>query len=276
MPKFWRRFLLWFLAAFVTLSAVIYQRKTGPTNPKWLQFKIEGEAFQLRVPRSLDVDKPTIKVKENPASGEYKVSLLWRRHTTHDSLERAEAYFSDGYYHIDIPAQPPAGKIEYSLVVEKEGAQLAPIITEPVVLRFKGSVKGSILVPHIILMFIAMFFSNVTALSQLLKLNWGRLYAFITITTLLVGGVILGPMVQKAAFGVYWSGWPLGGDLTDNKTLIAFLFWLGAFIFGRKKYGRYLYLLAAVVMLTVYTIPHSTFGSNYDYDSEEVVTGRGQ
>ena len=54
-------------------------------------------------------------------------------------------------------------------------------------------------------------------------------------TTLMVfaGGLILGPIVQKYAFGAYWTGWPLGNDLTDTKTMGAMLFWLVPLWFGR-------------------------------------------
>lgn len=274
MSNFWRKFLLWFFAVIITLSAVVYQRITGPTNPKRISFIIEGESFNLRIPRSLEIEEPVVKIKESPPTGAYKLSLLWRRYLTNDSFEKVECSYSDGYYQVELPPQPPAGKIEYSLIVESKENPVAPIITEPVVLRFKGGVASSLLIPHIILMFLAMFFSNVAGLTTPLKVNWGRFYAFVTLITLFIGGLVLGPLVQKAAFGDYWTGWPVGGDLTDTKTLFAFLVWLFAFSFGRKKWGRYLYIVAAVVMLLVYTIPHSSLGSSYDYDKGEVVTGK--
>ena len=40
-----------------------------------------------------------------------------------------------------------------------------------------------------------------------------------------IGGMILGPIVQKYAFGEYWTGFPYGGDFTDNKMLIMWLAW---------------------------------------------------
>jgi hypothetical protein len=42
--------------------------------------------------------------------------------------------------------------------------------------------------------------------------------------------MILGPVVQKFAFGEYWTGFPFGTDLTDNKTLIAFIGWIIALV----------------------------------------------
>ncbi len=43
-----------------------------------------------------------------------------------------------------------------------------------------------------------------------------------------VGGLILGPVVQKHAFGAFWTGIPFGYDLTDNKTLLMWMVWLVA------------------------------------------------
>jgi cbb3-type cytochrome oxidase subunit 1 len=76
-----------------------------------------------------------------------------------------------------------------------------------------------------------------------------------------IGGFILGPLVQKLSFGVFWTGFPLGLDLTDNKTLIAFIGWLAALIAGwRGKPARGWVLGASILMLVVYFIPHSLLG----------------
>lgn len=85
-----------------------------------------------------------------------------------------------------------------------------------------------------------------------------------------IGGMILGPLVQKAAFGEYWVGFPWGIDLTDNKTLIMWLAWLAACLVlrlrPRQKFaGRIAVAAAAVVMTAVYLIPHSLRGSELDY-----------
>jgi hypothetical protein len=90
-----------------------------------------------------------------------------------------------------------------------------------------------------------------------------------TLGTLFVGGLLLGPIVQKYAFDAYWTGWPVGKDLTDNKTAAAFLIWLvAAFgILGRRRKTSWA-LVAAVAMLVIYLIPHSLLGSELDYNAE--------
>jgi asparagine N-glycosylation enzyme membrane subunit Stt3 len=100
-----------------------------------------------------------------------------------------------------------------------------------------------------------------------------------------VGGLVLGPFVQKYAFGAFWTGFPWGYDLTDNKTLIMWLVWAAAcVVLWRSRRGRaeasadglepgpsgsarVSLVLAALVMVGVYLIPHSFKGSQLDYGS---------
>jgi len=63
----------------------------------------------------------------------------------------------------------------------------------------------------------------------------------------------LGPLVQLNAFGDLWTGWPFGGDWTDNKTLFAFIFWvIAAFswgsstVFGKRVVGRVNFRVATI------------------------------
>ena len=68
-----------------------------------------------------------------------------------------------------------------------------------------------------------------------------------------------------------WTGFPLGYDLTDNKTLIMWLAWIAAMaaiVIWKKKSeltSRLLVIAACVVMVWVYLIPHSMRGSELDY-----------
>ena len=90
---------------------------------------------------------------------------------------------------------------------------------------------------------------------------------------LAAGGMILGPIVQKYAFGELWTGIPFGWDLTDNKTLIAVAAWILAVIMNRKREKPGYTIAAAVILLLVYSIPHSLFGSELDYVSGTVGQG---
>ncbi len=85
---------------------------------------------------------------------------------------------------------------------------------------------------------------------------------------LLLGGMILGPVVQKYAFGEFWTGFPYGTDLTDNKTLIAFIGWIIALIaVFRSQKPKWYILIAAIIMFIIFIIPHSLLGSELDYST---------
>ena len=90
----------------------------------------------------------------------------------------------------------------------------------------------------------------------------------------MIGGLLLGPLVQKFAFDAYWTGWPFGHDLTDNKTLVAFLAWLPATVLALTRRRIGLAVAAGwIVMMGVFLIPHSYRGSEMDWSAGEIKTG---
>ena len=114
-----------------------------------------------------------------------------------------------------------------------------------------------------------MLFAMRTGIEALRPKSNPRKLALWTTGFLIAGGMILGPLVQKFAFGKFWTGFPLGSDLTDNKTLIAVIAWIVAIIAGRGgKPARGWVLAAVIILLAVYFIPHSLFGSELDYSKE--------
>jgi len=286
-----RSWLLWLLAVVITLLAVFYQRSTGPTHPKKIQVTLSGNTYTLSFPRSLITDispeqakgdwknlgkfsvlKIRIKAKDEALTGlkETPVNLYYKRLRSSGDWQKVEGFVEkDGRIKFTLPAQPPAGKIAYYLeisgvVLEKE---------EPIVARFRSDVPAWALIPHILFMFAVMLFSTLCGLLAIWNdIRWKK-YAWFSLGFLFVGGFILGPIVQKFAFGAYWTGWPLGQDLTDTKTLIAAAFWIIALIFSGKKAGRFLAILAAIALLAVYSIPHSTAGSDFNYETGQVETG---
>jgi hypothetical protein len=163
--------------------------------------------------------------------------------------------------------------LEYYLLLEHSGRVFREPYGEQIVIRFRGDVPAHIIIPHASLMFISMLLSNLTLLLALFNFRPYRIYGWITTIILFAGGLILGPLVQKYAFGQFWTGFPLGFDLTDNKTLIAFIFWLIAILGNMKKDRRYLTVLAGLVMLVIFSIPHSLRGSELDPESGAIKTG---
>lgn len=267
-----RNILYWILTILITLTAVIYQWMTGPTNPKRVKFELSGKEYTTKLPRSLET-KGNMEVVISSSADNMMVTLFYRRYPGNDTIQSITATKKGDTYSILLPAQPPAGKIAYFVEIN-DGTDSATLgLEKNIIMRFKNPVPAWVLIPHIFLMFIAMLLSTYVGIIAFTKSGKVNKYAILVIITLGIGGLILGPMVQKFAFDAFWTGWPFGGDLTDNKTLVAFALWLIAWLKNRQKGKRWWYILAAAIMLLVYSIPHSTAGSEYNQEKGKVVTG---
>jgi hypothetical protein len=271
-----KKILLWFFAFLITVAAATYQRHTGPTYPKKANIKLNGHEYDLELVRSLSLDRPA-EVKLNITDPSVKARLFYKIFKSTGEYQVSEFSYRnephrEGFY-AEVPKQPAAGKIQYYIELTDSERTQTLFREEPVVIRFKGGVPAWILVPHILIMFIAMLFSNLAGLMSIVKYPQYKKYGIWTLVLLLVGGMILGPVVQYYAFGELWTGIPFGWDLTDNKTLIAVVFWVFAILMNRKKDRPVYIALAALVLLLVYSIPHSLFGSELDYASGEVIQG---
>jgi len=270
------KFILWFLAFLITISAAIYQRMTGPTYPKRLNVTVNNAVHQLKLVRSLSLEEKS-EVRLNLNDSSLKAKLFFKRYKSD-----GEYYVSDftcradpkhGGFFAEVPQQPVAGKLEYYIEISDLTGSHTYLKENPVVIRFKGNVPAFILVPHILLMFVAMLFSTLAGLMAVIKFPMYKKYALWTLLLFIAGGMVLGPLVQFFAFGNFWTGIPFGWDLTDNKTLIALIFWIIA-VYMNKKSDRPVYtILASIMLLLVFSIPHSLFGSELNYSSGHITNG---
>jgi len=261
--------LLWVLATIITLSSVVYQRATGPTYPVKGELDLNGSVISYFLPRSQNTGENAVIQIKSEASDVAGV-LKWKRFKSHDNWQLEPLIAQDGVMEASLPSQPPAGKIIYEVHLIGVDAKLLNVTEEPVIIRFKGAVPAAILIPHILFMFSAMFMATRTGMASYVESPFTLRYTFLTGLFLLLGGLILGPIVQKYAFDAYWTGWPWGTDLTDNKTAVAFIAWVLAF-WQQKKMGKAKawIIAAAVITLAIYLIPHSAFGSELDYTQME-------
>lgn len=255
---------IWAFSVIFTLAIALYQRMTGPTYPVRGEVTIGAQSFRYKLIRTYDKpDGAQVKIiaKDTSLRGE----ITFRRFKSYDKWVTAPMMRRGDTLVGTLPHQEPAGKVMYQVTLMK-GDQRYLLNEEIAVLRYKGHVPLLVLIPHIIFIFLAMLFSTLTGLMAVFKGKHVYSYAWITIITLALGGMIFGPIVQKYSFDAFWTGWPFGNDLTDNKSLIAFLFWIGALLVLRKKRGNRLWpTLAAIVLLIVFLIPHSVLGSEIDY-----------
>jgi hypothetical protein len=263
---------VWIFALLITIAAAYYQRVTGPTQP----FKTEVDTGIQRFPvefmrsHSGTTDCPVVlQISDITVKG----ILLYRKYPTKDTLTKVDLKREGDKLVAFLPNQPPAGKLEYRVDLKKDGIPIKIGNGTPVVVRFKGDVPPVVLVIHILLIFLAMLLSNVTGIYALFGIRSYKFFTVLTFAALMVGGLVLGPIVQKYAFNEWWSGIPFGWDLTDNKTLIAVLVWLMAIEMLRKKSSAFWVVVASIVTIVIFAIPHSLFGSQLDQETGKIIQG---
>lgn len=245
-------------------SLAVYQRLTGPTHPKNGSIEVGGNKIKYSMLRSWG-GSGDAKVEIQAGNPSISGTITFRRYKSYDDWTTVPLQRDNDVLIASIPHQPPAGKVMYFITLS-DGKNQYKLTDTPVIIRFKGEVPIYFLIPHIFFMFFAMVFSVRTFFEALFKRNNTLKLALWTLILLFCGGAILGPIIQYFAFGALWTGWPFGHDLTDNKTLVALIFWANAVIQIRKNpSNRKWVLIAGIVTVVAYLVPHSVLGSELDY-----------
>jgi hypothetical protein len=256
---------LWVFAIILTLASAVYQRKTGPNHPVSGKPVLAGQEIKYTFDRSWPgkTDQPIrLFVADRTITGH----ILFCRYNSDDKWTAMLLQREGDELVGSLPHQPPAGKLEYRIVLLKGDTSFLLPVHHNVITRFRGDVPAWIMIPHILLMFFGMLVSARAGLQALFSDQKLKSYALWSAALIFLGGMVFGPLVQKFAFGEYWTGFPFGIDLTDNKTLIAMLAWLFAVyaVFKSSK-KRLIMVLASLVTLIIFLIPHSLLGSELDY-----------
>ena len=248
---------------------------TGPTYPLRGKVTIDSQKINYKFARS-HAGGTNQPVTLNFADSTYQAILKFTYYKTDKPWQSINMHWMNEQFSAELPNQPPAGKLEYYITLSKQSQKHTIPVDHTVVTRFKGDVPPIVLIPHVLFMFIAMLISSLSALEAIVDGKRLTLYVILATVMLFIGGMILGPVVQKFAFGEFWTGVPFGFDLTDNKTLVAMIGWLFAFLQvlrKKNKYARWWVVAAAIILLLIYSIPHSMMGSELDYQTMEVKTG---
>jgi hypothetical protein len=270
----------------LTLACIAYQDKTGPTYPLEGSLETASGPVSFKFLRSETIGRDLALVLLDPVPEGVGGYVKYRRFKSDDEWSdvqmerggfefarrgRAETVEGVG---VALPSlNERAGKYEFFVYVDDGAGEPASVTGDKAIYaRYKAPVPVPALIAHILVIFASMTIAIRTVLEALVngRFKW-MLWA--TIFSLLLGGFLLGPLVQWYAFGVWWSGVPYGIDWTDNKVLVELFFWLVAAFFNRgARRNRASVYLAGVVTLLVYFIPHSVFGSEFDY---RIGSGRG-
>jgi hypothetical protein len=260
-----KKVVLWVLAVVITAASLLHQRITGPTYEFRGKTSLAGTEIKFKLPRSHEITSDgEISIEVN--SPEIVGRLLYKRFKTSDPWTEIPLSRQGVSLVGELPKQPMAGKLAYRVLLSDREKEVSLSGDEPLVIRFKGKVPTAVLILHILVIFSSMLLSTRAGLAVLEGRENFRRLALATAVLLFVGGFILGPLMQKFAFDAWWTGFPLGKDLTDTKTLAAMLFWVAALVKGRRGRSNRAWVLAASILtLVVFLIPHSLLGSELKY-----------
>jgi hypothetical protein len=251
---------LWTLAVLLTLFSAAWQRTTGPTYELSGRAELGGAEFAYVLHRT-HAGPGDHEVRLAGLPEDFAGTVEWKPRGSSAAWTTVPMRREGDALTAALPHQPPAGRLWYRVRLERGPGSLLLPPERPAAIRFRGDVPAAVLLPHIVLMFLAMLFSMRAGFEAFRRAPRTKALAWWTVATMLVGGIVLGVFVTNHAFGEWWTGWPVGGDLTDTKTLIAFLFWLAAALVPARRWpGRAAVVLAAVVTLVIFLIPHSWAG----------------
>lgn len=275
-------------ALALTVLLLMVSRHLSMVRPMAINTSGDGVAlFHTTVPKIVDGKPDRISLKiSNPENRNIHPLLYWLM--ADDFKAGKKAYnaiimISDttNIYYAPMPLLPK-GKIIYYYVeiALAEGGRIATIpenIEKPIKLKYEAPVPPYIVIPHIFLMFVAIFLASLAMFDALrMATDPGRLlplarnFRWATIAIFL-GGYPFGWAMNHYAFGTVWEGIPFGWDFTDNKTQIVFLYsvflnlsMLGTLYNGRfgpnnfsDRTLRWLTLLGYILVMAIYIIPHS-------------------
>ena len=193
---FWVRIIL---ALLITVGAAIYQRLTGPTHPTSGMVSLQNTQVYYKFDRGHGepTDQPVILTAPDSAiSG----VLLFRRFGANEGWKGMKLVRKDKDLIGALPKQPPAGKMEFFVLLEKNGISKPVPVDRTVITRFTGEVPDFVLILHIFVIFTAMLLSNLAGLEAVANGEKAYKTGLWAAVFLFAGGMILGPVVQKYAF----------------------------------------------------------------------------
>ena len=256
--KNFKKFLLFVFSFFLTVFFSVYQRVTGPTHPFFAKLKVLEKEYKLKFPRSQNTGedaKIVLPIDEKLIRAE----LYFKNISEDGDWERVEFKREGKELYATLKTLPPAGKYHYYVKIYYFERQVQ-IPDKPISIRFKGKVPDLILIIHILIIFTGFLLSIYTGLYTYFYEIKIKLILF-TFILFFIGAGVLGPIVQYYAFGQFWTGFPWGKDLTDNKGLILIIFWGVAYFKARKGKGKLWVYIAFLFSILTFFIPHSMWGS---------------
>jgi len=185
-----------------------------------------------------------------------------------------------GRYFGTVPPRQRGEKIQYYIEARTESDIVARVPAkhkgEGFVITVKGVPNRYLLIIHIVVVFVALFFFlfsgylSYRALRHRRSLLYIPRVAFLGTVAFFVASIPLGMIVAYQTFGTAWTGFPVGRDFTDSKSLVILIWWIVCAVIYRGSLWRkdpthdllpmvtlpYAHLAGAALTLVLFLIPH--------------------
>jgi len=280
------------IAAVILATLLLYiARINSEGRPKFVSHTENDFTFEMTtVPKAIEASDVKIPIK---ITGNIEPNLrLFFRPSKYDHDETTELrhyrkmplFVEDsaaGLYYASISTGAKGKKLYYYFEIrDNTGGYRAGFMQangKPFVLKCIGHVPTLVLVGHVAMMTLTVFFlvlgffHTVPLVKGSYNVRPMAVCFFLAALFAFLGGYPLGFAMNHYAFGTIWEGVPFGTDATDNKTqlLFAYLLFMTLASVGslsNNKLGRNIYsprtlgyfgVGAFGLMLAIYLIPHS-------------------
>lgn len=255
----------------LTLSHKSFSISRGDSTPARIDVRVEG---------GLLPDSSTLFLYMRPAKSPEGTNfrrapmltvpgegLIYRRELTFQGIGKEYEY----YIRLVAPKDSTRADTVLAAIPAESQFEASTLLT----VRFEGEARRSLQIAHITIMFIALLAMMLAVLAALsypklaTGFSWAARMSLLALSLLIIGVFGLGTKIEKAMYGSSWSGFPVGGNVTDTASALVALYWLVVVLilrgelFSSEGSGdllprriRMLLIIGAALAVVSYLIPH--------------------
>jgi hypothetical protein len=259
----------WFISIVVTVSVVVFQIAMGSSGPLVTKVNTGKQRFQCELRRTFvgSEDCPVIlPIADIMVSG----YILYRLYPSENELSKIIFTRQGDKLVARLPNQPPSGRLEYSVFLEREGVRIDVNEGKTIIVRFLGKVPVYTLVLKSIFILLAILLSIYAGILAGLGIKTYRWAIYPVFASLLGVVFLLQPLVHKYSLNQWWTCLPNSWELGDNKLFFALIVWLLTAYYNFKKARRGLVIVSSIISILLFSVPHGFPGSTHEQVTMEI------
>jgi hypothetical protein len=270
-----------FITSAITLILIVYGIYRAISPPIFKNTAAPIKYIFIPETGCYEHQKPLVKIAIwSPGKKELDVKVHFKVEKREFTTRNAQRIGDSSYYITVLPPMEKGKNIFYYITAkDNKGKEIKIPKNAPqhplFKLKFKAKVGKFALMLHVILLGAAIiffihtfYFANLVlftkpydfAITNYFKkcvssIIWGLMLFF-------AGTIPVGMAIAYKAYGVAWQGFPVGFDITDNKSLVIIILWAILLLFAKKMRPKPFSVLSIICFLIsaiVYCIPHSPF-----------------